>query len=54
MRQLRISMAQINTTVGDFTGNTQKILEAIGEARSLKVDVLAFPELDKGLVAYYT
>jgi len=25
MRQLRIGMAQINTTVGDFTGNRQRI-----------------------------
>ena len=45
MRRLRIGMAQINTTVGDFAGNTQKILEAINEARSLGVDLLTFPEL---------
>ena len=45
MRHLRIGMSQINTTVGDFTGNTQKILETIAEARSLGVDLLAFPEL---------
>jgi len=45
MRSLRIGMAQINTTVGDLKGNTQKILEAIAEARSLGVDLLTFPEL---------
>ena len=45
MRQLRIAMAQINTTVGDFNGNTKKILETVAEARSLGVDVLSFPEL---------
>jgi len=45
MRRLRIGMAQINTTVGDFTGNTEKILEAIGQGRSLGVDLLTFPEL---------
>ena len=45
MRQLRIGMAQINTTVGDFSGNRQKILKAIDQARSLGVDLLAFPEL---------
>jgi NAD+ synthase (glutamine-hydrolysing) len=45
MRRLRIGMAQINTTVGDFVGNTQKILEAMDEARSLDVDLLTFPEL---------
>ncbi len=45
MRRLRIGMAQINTTVGDFAGNVQKILESISEARSLGVDLLTFPEL---------
>ena len=45
MRQLRIAMAQINTTVGDFNGNTQKILKAIDEARSLSIDIITFPEL---------
>jgi len=32
-RRLRIGMAQINTTVGDFAGNRQKILKAIDEAK---------------------
>jgi len=45
MRSLRIGMAQINTTVGDFKGNIRKILEAIAKARSLGVDLLTFPEL---------
>lgn len=45
MRQLRIGMAQLNTTVGDFKGNTRKILEAIDKAKSLGVDLLTFPEL---------
>jgi len=45
MRRLRIGMAQINTTVGDFAGNTQKILKATAEARSLEIDLLTFPEL---------
>ncbi len=45
MRRLRIGMAQINATVGDFAGNTEKILKAIAEARSLGVDLLTFPEL---------
>ena len=44
-RRLRIGMAQINTTVGDFAGNRRKILRAIDEARSLDVDLLTFPEL---------
>jgi NAD+ synthase (glutamine-hydrolysing) len=38
-------MAQINTTVGDFAGNRQKILKAINEAQSLDIDLLTFPEL---------
>ncbi len=45
MRRLRIAMAQIKTTVGDFAGNTQKILEAVAQAKSLGVDLLTFPEL---------
>ena len=45
IRQLRVGMAQINTTVGDFEGNTQKILEAVNQAKSLGVDLLTFPEL---------
>ena len=45
MRRLRLGMAQINTTVGDFQGNTKKILEAIAHGKSLGVDLLTFPEL---------
>jgi NAD+ synthase (glutamine-hydrolysing) len=45
MRRLRIGLAQINSTVGDFKGNTQKILEAVAQARSLGVDLITFPEL---------
>jgi len=42
---LRIGMAQINVTVGDFAGNKKKILKTIREAKSLGVDILTFPEL---------
>ena len=45
MRKLRVGMAQINTTVGDFAGNTQKILKSIEDARALDVDLITFPEL---------
>lgn len=45
MRRLRIGMAQINATVGDFQGNTEKMLEAVSRARSMGVDLLTFPEL---------
>ena len=44
-RRLRIGMAQINATVGDFTGNRKKILECIREARASGVDLLTFPAL---------
>jgi len=45
MRRLRIGMAQINTTVGDFAGNLKKILGGISEARASGVDLVTFPEL---------
>ncbi len=45
MYRLRVGMAQLNTTVGDFAGNTRKILASIDQARSLGTDVIAFPEL---------
>ena len=44
-RRLRIGMAQINTTVGDFSGSRQKILKIVKLARSSGVDLLTFPEL---------
>ncbi len=45
MHTLRIGIAQINPTVGDLRGNTQKIMHFIDEAKSLGVDLLTFPEL---------
>jgi len=45
VRRMRVGLAQINATVGDFAGNTAKILEVMGRARSLGVDLVAFPEL---------
>jgi NAD+ synthase (glutamine-hydrolysing) len=42
---IRVGIAQINTTVGDLPGNTAKVIESIHYARSLGVDLLAFPEL---------
>jgi len=44
-RSLRIGLAQVNTTVGDFTGNLKKILEVMEQAKSMSVDLLTFPEL---------
>ncbi|MGQ9546023.1 MAG: NAD+ synthase [Dehalococcoidia bacterium] len=45
MHNIRVGMAQINSTVGDLGGNTKKILEFINQAKSLGVDLLTFPEL---------
>lgn len=45
MSTLRLGLAQINTTVGDLRGNTNKIIRFIDEAKSLGVDLLTFPEL---------
>ena len=45
MRNLRLAMAQINTTVGDLDGNTAKVLEYMGKAREQQADLVVFPEL---------
>ena len=45
MKQLRTGLSQINPSVGDITGNTKKITEAIETARGLDIDILCFPEL---------
>jgi NAD+ synthase (glutamine-hydrolysing) len=43
--RFRVAMAQLNPTVGDFEGNTRKILERLDEAERLGADVVSFPEL---------
>ncbi|HEV2284151.1 MAG TPA: NAD+ synthase [bacterium] len=45
MPGFRVAMAQINPTVGDFEGNTRKIIERLDEAQGLGADVVSFPEL---------
>jgi NAD+ synthase (glutamine-hydrolysing) len=45
MRVLRIALAQINPTVGDFRGNVAKIIDYIKKAESAGADVIALPEL---------
>ena len=45
MRPLRIALAQMNPTVGDLGGNTERILRQLAQAESLGADVVAFPEL---------
>jgi NAD+ synthase (glutamine-hydrolysing) len=45
LHNIRVGIAQINSTVGDLSGNTRKIVEFIDQAKSLGVDLLTFPEL---------
>jgi NAD+ synthase (glutamine-hydrolysing) len=45
METLRIALAQINPTVGDLKGNTEKIIEYIEKARASEADIVVFPEL---------
>ncbi len=45
MRTIRISMAQINLTVGDLKGNKDKIIDYMQRARKLGSDMVVFTEL---------
>ena len=42
---MKIALAQINPTVGDFAGNTKKIIEYAGRAGDMGADLVVFPEL---------
>jgi NAD+ synthase/NAD+ synthase (glutamine-hydrolysing) len=42
---VKIALAQINPTVGDFQGNTRKIIEFAASAAAAKADVVMFSEL---------
>ncbi|MCL1886050.1 MAG: NAD+ synthase [Dehalococcoidia bacterium] len=44
-RTLRLGMAQLDVTVGDFSGNLDKMLHVLDEARRLNVGLVVFPEL---------
>jgi len=41
----KIAIGQINTTVGDLEGNSDKILSCMKEAASKDIDLIVFPEL---------
>jgi len=45
MRLCRIALAQMNATVGDLQGNVRRIVEFLREARKVRADLIAFPEL---------
>ncbi len=42
---MRIALAQLNPTIGDLQGNTQKIVEAIHHAQKQSADLILFSEL---------
>jgi NAD+ synthase (glutamine-hydrolysing) len=42
---MRIAIAQINSTIGDFSGNREKIARAAGKAKENGADMVLFPEL---------
>jgi NAD+ synthase (glutamine-hydrolysing) len=42
---VKIALAQINPTVGDFQGNTRKIIDFARDAAAAQADVVLFPEL---------
>jgi len=45
VNNIRIALAQINLTVGDFSGNCQKIIAYIKKAQAGGAAIVAFPEL---------
>jgi len=45
MNTIRVALAQINSTVGDLSGNTDLVLDYIARARTAGADLVAFPEL---------
>lgn len=45
MRNLRITLAQINTTVGDLGGNVDLCLKCVQKAETLGSSLIVFPEL---------
>lgn len=45
MKTIRLAICQINPTVGDFTGNVQKILDFLDKASAFCPEIIAFPEL---------
>ncbi|CDM66528.1 NAD+ synthase [Pyrinomonas methylaliphatogenes] len=42
---MRVTIAQINTTNGDYEGNTERIIRAIEQAKREKSDLVVFPEV---------
>lgn len=45
MSSLRLALAQVNPSVGDLTGNVEKIIHYMDLAEKSGADIIAFPEL---------
>ncbi len=45
MDRIRVAACQVNTVVGDLSGNVARILAALGEAERGGADIAVFPEL---------
>lgn len=45
MKSIRIALAQMETVVGDISGNLRRILSWIQRAKDLKAELVCFPEL---------
>ncbi len=43
--QFKITLAQLNATVGDLKGNAEKVMKAWEKARDDGSNIIAFPEL---------
>jgi NAD+ synthase (glutamine-hydrolysing) len=42
---MKIALGQINTTIGDLTGNVDRMVDAARKAAGFSADLIAFPEL---------
>jgi len=45
MTRLRVALCQLNVVVGDLSGNTERIIAALGRAEDAGADLAVFPEL---------
>ena len=43
--QIKISLAQLNPTVGDIEGNFKKIILARDNSKKLNAEIIIFPEM---------
>ncbi|KAF2958469.1 NAD synthetase [Thermotoga sp. Ku-13t] len=45
MKRIRLTLAQLNPTLGDFEGNVRKAKDALDHAENMRSDLLLIPEL---------